>query len=68
MSDKTKAKVSLLLSAMGMMTFLAPAAVIAAMVQEFPDTSVSLIQMIISIPSLISIPLGLVAARLAKRF
>ena len=68
MSDKTKAKVSLLLSAMGMMTFLAQAAVIAAMVQEFPDTSVSLIQMIISIPSLISIPLGLVAARLAKRF
>ena len=49
MSDKMKAKVSLLLSAMGMMTFLAPAAVIAAMVQEFPDTSVSLIQMIISI-------------------
>ena len=40
----------------------------AAMVQQFPDTNVALIQMIITIPSLISIPLGLVAARLAKTF
>lgn len=68
MSEKTKAKVGLLLSAMAMMSFLAPAAVMAAMVQQFPNTNVSLIQMIITIPSLISIPLGLVAARLAKIF
>lgn len=68
MSEKMKARIGLLLSAMGMMSFLAPAAVMAAMVQEFPDTNVSLIQMIITIPSLISIPLGLVAARLAKKF
>ena len=68
MSEKMKAKVGLLLSAMAMMSFLAPAAVMAAMVQQFPDTNVSLIQMIITIPSLISIPLGLVAARLAKTF
>lgn len=68
MSEKMKAKVGLLLSAMAMMSFLALAAVMAAMVQQFPDTNVSLIQMIITIPSLISIPLGLVAARLAKTF
>lgn len=68
MSEKMKAKVGLLLSAMAMMSFLVPAAVMAAMVQQFPDTNVSLIQMIITIPSLISIPLGLVAARLAKTF
>lgn len=68
MSEKMKAKVGLLLSAMAMMSFLSPAAVMAAMVQQFPDTNVALIQMIITIPSLISIPLGLVAARLAKTF
>lgn len=68
MSEKMKAKVGLLLSAMAMMSFLSPAAVMAAMVQQFPDTNVTLIQMIITIPSLISIPLGLVAARLAKIF
>jgi len=53
MSEKMKAKVGLLLSAMAMMSFLATAAVMAAMVQQFPDTNVSLIQMIITIPSLI---------------
>ncbi len=68
MSEKLKEKVGLLLSAMAMMSFLSPAAVMAAMVQQFLDTNVSLIQMIITVPSLISIPLGLVAARLAKIF
>lgn len=66
--EKTKVKISLLVSAMGMMTFLAPAAVFASMMQEFPGTSVSVIQMIITIPSLISIPMGIVAAKLAKKF
>lgn len=68
MSEKVRMKVGLLLSAMAMMSFLSPAAVMAAMVQQFPNTNVALIQMIITIPSLISIPLGLVAARLAKTF
>lgn len=68
MSEKIRVKVGLLLSAMAMMSFLSPAAVMAAMVQQFPNTNVALIQMIITIPSLISIPLGLVAARLAKTF
>lgn len=67
MKEKTKAKISVPISAMGMMSFLVPAAVIANMVQAFPDKSASMIQMVITIPALISIPMGMVAAKLAKR-
>lgn len=67
MNEKTKAKISFLASAIAMMTFLSPAAVMVNMIQEFPDTSISVIQMIITIPSLISIPMGIVASKLAKK-
>ena len=63
-----KIKASLLVSSMTFMMFLTPAAVIASMIQAFPGTSISVIQMIISIPSLISIPMGIVNAALAKKF
>ena len=68
MGNNVRVKIAILLSAMAMMTFLVPAPVFAGMVQAFPSTDPTMIQMIIGVPSLVSIPLGLVAARLAKRF
>lgn len=63
-----KTKASLLVSSMSFMMFLTPAAVIASMIQAFPDTNISVIQMIISIPSLISIPAGFLNAALARKY
>lgn len=63
-----KNKIGILCSCFVMMSFLALSSIIADVSAEFPDVNVALIQMLISIPALVAIPVSLVAGKLARYF
>ena len=63
-----KAKVGILCASFSMMCYLCIAPVIADIAAEFPDVNVALVQMIITIPALVGIPVSLAAGKLAQYF
>lgn len=63
-----KQKIGILCSCAVMMSYLAISPVIADIANEFPEISISVIQMILTLPTLMSLVFSLLAGRLAKRF
>lgn len=63
-----KQKIGILCACAVMMSYLAISPVIADIADQFPQTSVSAVQMIITLPSLMSLIFSLLAGRLAKKF
>ncbi len=63
-----KKKIGILSSCFVLMSYLAISPVIADISAQFPDVDISLVQMIITIPSLMAIFMTLIAGKLASRF
>lgn len=63
-----KTKTGILCASFSMMCYLCIAPVIANIAADFPDVNVALVQMIITIPALVGIPVSLVAGKLAQYF
>ncbi|MDL2293000.1 MFS transporter [Ruminococcaceae bacterium OttesenSCG-928-D13] len=66
MKPQLKAKIGLMTVSLIMMSYMAPTAVLADIAQAFPAADPTLVQMIISMPSLLSIVVGLVVGRLTR--
>lgn len=63
-----KQKIGILSSCAIMMSFLAISPVIADISNAFPKTSISIVQMVLTIPTLMSLVFSLLAGRLARKF
>lgn len=52
---KLKGKIGLMAASLPMMCFLAPSSILAGVAESFPDTSLQLVQMLTTVPNLISV-------------
>lgn len=66
--DSAKKIVAIFCAAAVMASSFVPVAIIAMVADEFPEVPVSLVQMLVSLPSLIAIVSNFVIAKLATRF
>ena len=65
--DKFKALVGIYSCALSLMALIVPVSVLASIAQAFPDAPITVIQQIVTLPSLIAIPTGIVVSKLASR-
>ena len=65
--EKIKYLVGVYCAAMSFLGLLVPVAIIGSIVQTFPDASVTSIQMLCSLPSLIMVPTALIVSTLASK-
>lgn len=68
MQSPLKAKVGLMTASLIMMSYMAPTAVLADIAKSFPLANPSIVQMVITMPSLVSIVVGMVVGRLTRWF
>lgn len=65
--DKIKALVGIYSCALSLMALIVPVSVLASIVQAFPDAPITVVQQIVTLPSLIAIPTGIIVSKLASR-
>lgn len=65
--DKLKVLVGIYSCALSLMALIVPVSVLASIAQAFPDTPITMIQQIVTLPSLIAIPTGIIVSKLASR-
>lgn len=53
--------------ALALMGLIVPVSVLAGIVQSFPDAPITSIQLIVTLPSLVAIPVGILVSKLASR-
>lgn len=62
-----KALVGIYSCALALMGLIVPVSVLANIAQTFPDTPITTIQLIVTLPSLVAIPTGILVSKLASR-
>ena len=68
MNIKTKSKIGILASCFCAMSYLTFAPVVASMAASFPEVSLSLVQMVVTLPSLMFIVVSPLSGTLMRRF
>ena len=67
MNGKFKTLVGVYSCALALMSLIVPVSVLADIAQSFPDAPITQIQLIVTLPSLIAIPTGIIVSKLASR-
>ena len=67
MNGKIKTLVGVYSCALALMGLIVPVSVLADIAQSFPDAPITQIQLIVTLPSLIAIPTGIIVSKLASR-
>lgn len=67
MNGKFKTLVGVYSCALALMGLIVPVSVLADIAQSFPDAPITQIQLIVTLPSLIAIPTGIIVSKLASR-
>ncbi len=65
--ENMKALVGVYSCALALMGLIVPVSVLANIAQTFPETPITTIQLIVTLPSLVAIPTGIIVSKLASR-
>ncbi|MBR3326797.1 MAG: MFS transporter [Atopobiaceae bacterium] len=65
--DKMKTLVGVYSCALVLMALIVPVSVLASIAQSFPDTPMPVLQQIVTLPSLIAIPTGIIVSKFASK-
>lgn len=68
MKGKFKILVGIYSSSLVLMGLIVPVSVLANIAQTFPDVPITTIQLMVTLPSLVAIPSGLIVSKLAHKF